>query len=127
MVKVEKRDSKQVVEIVKGIKVAYRHKALLESNSNFESRVISIEGKEYALKVINKSRHSTKERKHNMSFIKSLIGLRHPNIACLKFFFMSTNHLFFITEMAADSPAAPLFAASGFPSANNNSTQENIA
>jgi hypothetical protein len=117
MIQVEKRDSKQI-DIVKGIKIAFTPKALIESNSNFESRVISIEGKDYMLKIINKSRHSVKERKHNMTFIKSLIGLRHPNIACLKFYFMSTNHQFFITEM--DDPTQ---AVTGIPGG----FQENIA
>lgn len=51
------------------------------------------------LKVVSKGKFHIKERKINLAMIRNLITLEHPRIEYLKYFFMSHNHLFFVTTI----------------------------
>ena len=50
------------------------------------------------LKIVNKHVYHVKERKVNLSIVKTMVTLEHPSIVPLKYFFMSPNHFYFITN-----------------------------
>ena len=52
---------------------------------------------EALLVAVNKQKFHKKERAVNMATVKNLIPLSHPSLLNLKLFYMSANHLFFVS------------------------------
>jgi hypothetical protein len=103
----------------KSINMEFETIQVLHVSTFTETRLVRLKGvkdgfddKKAILKIVKKSKFHKREKTINMSYVKDLVIVDHPNLMKLMNFSMSANYFYYLTEYADLRPnqkALPLF------------------